>query len=218
MKILESIFEIIYLISGLAISIFILVKSNKRLSFILFGIMGLTLVIGDSFHLVPRIIDAWKLSDENIVKYLGIGKLVTSISMTFFYLILYFFLKIRYQKHPPLYLGFCIYALTLIRIALCVLPQNEWLIENSSYLWGIYRNIPFILLGIVIVILSLQWCKNDPHFIFLYLAISLSFIFYILTFTLASKYPKMGMMMIPKTICYVWILIMGLLACKKEAK
>ncbi|MBQ7242895.1 MAG: hypothetical protein IJS52_01655, partial [Bacilli bacterium] len=100
-KIFEPAFEILYLVIGLAISIFILVKSHKRLPYVLFGVMGLVLVFGDSFHLIPRIVNSWELGDANIYAYLGIGKLVTSITMTVFYLILFWFFKLRYQKKTP---------------------------------------------------------------------------------------------------------------------
>ena len=73
-KIMEPAFEIAYLLVGLAISIFILVKSKKRVPYVLFGVMGLVLVFGDSFHLIPRILNSWELGGENIyaLSYYGL--------------------------------------------------------------------------------------------------------------------------------------------------
>ncbi len=217
-KIMEPAFEILYLVVGLVISILVLVRAKKRLPFILFGIMGLTLVFGDSFHLVPRILDFWSLGGENIVAYLGIGKLVTSISMTVFYVILYWFFKLRYDKKTPLALDICVYALAAVRIVLCALPMNEWTSADAPYLWGIWRNIPFFVLGALMVVLTFKWAKEngDKRFSLAWLAITLSFAFYAVTVVGAKFVPALGMMMIPKTVCYVWLLCMGLVASYKE--
>lgn len=216
-KIMEPGFEILYLLGGLIISILILVYAKRRKEFILFGVMGLTLVIGDSFHLIPRMLNAWEININDIYVYLGIGKLITSITMTIFYIFLYHFFKIRYQKKNTLYLDITIYLLSLIRIILCLLPYNEWTSSSSSYIWGIYRNIPFVIMGIIMVYLTYKWAKenDDKTFKYIYIAISLSFIFYIMTVTLTVVNSLFGMMMIPKTICYVYILVMGLIASKK---
>jgi hypothetical protein len=217
-KIMEPTFEILYLIAGLAISIYILIKSKKKVPYILFGIMGLVLVFGDSFHLIPRIINSWELGGDNIYAYLGIGKLVTSITMTIFYIILYWFFKIRYQKKTPLYLDISLYLLAVVRIVLCLLPMNDWTNKDAPYLWGVYRNIPFVIMGIMMVIISLLWAKqnNDKEFKYAYIAISLSFVFYIMTVTLTVINTLFGLMMLPKTLCYVWLLVMGIFAVNKE--
>lgn len=217
---MEPAFEIAYLAVGLAISIFILLKSKKRVPYVVFGIMGLVLVFGDSFHLVPRILNSWDLGGENIVAYLGIGKLITSITMTVFYLLLYWFFKIRYQRKTPIALDLSVYALAIVRIVLCLLPANEWTSAEAPYLWGIYRNIPFIIMGIMMVIITYLWTKeqNDKPFKLTFLAISLSFIFYIMTVTLTVVNTLFGLMMLPKTICYVWLLVMGIIALRKDNK
>ena len=56
--VMEPLFEIVYLLAGLVISAIILAKSNKRPQFVVFGVMGLLLVFGDAFHLVPRMLKA----------------------------------------------------------------------------------------------------------------------------------------------------------------
>ena len=182
--------------------------------------MGLVLVFGDSFHLVPRILNSWDLGGENIVAYLGIGKLITSITMTVFYLLLYWFFKIRYQRKTPIALDLSIYALAIVRIVLCLLPANEWTSAEAPYLWGIYRNIPFVIMGITMVIITYLWTKeqNDKPFKLAFLAISLSFVFYIMTVTLTVVNTLFGLMMLPKTICYVWLLVMGIIALRKDNK
>ena len=214
---MEPTFEIAYLAVALFFSIYILVKSKKRISYILFGAMGLTLVLGDACHLIPRMLNSWEVPVADIYAYLGIGMQITSITMTIFYVMLYWFYKIRYNKVTPFLLDLAVYILAIIRIVLCLLPQNEWTIENSPYFWGIYRNIPFVILGVLMVILSYKWTKekNDQDFKYAWIAISLSFVFYILTFAVAHFIPLFGLFMIPKTLCYIWILVMGFRSVRK---
>lgn len=219
-KIMEPAFEIAYLLAGLIISIVILAKSKKRIPYALFGVMGLVLVFGDAFHLVPRMANSWGIGGPDIDAYLGIGKLITSITMTVFYVLLYWFFKLRYGKKTPICMDICLYALALVRVVLCLLPQNEWTNPNAPYLWGIYRNTPFFVMGIMMVILCFLWAKGfgDKPFRFAYLAIALSFVFYAMTVTLTVVNSLFGLMMLPKTLCYVWVLVMGLVALHQDDK
>ena len=219
-KIMEPAFEILYLVAGLAISLYILIRSKKRKPFILFGVMGLVLVFGDSFHLVPRIINSWELGGAHIYEFLGIGKLITSITMTFFYLILFWFFRLRYKKKTSLYFDLLLYTLAAVRVGLCLLPMNHWTSPDAPYDWGIYRNIPFLIMGIIMVGLTFIWAREngDKDFRFAFLAIALSFIFYAMTVTLTVVNSLFGLMMLPKTLCYVWLLVMGLIALYHENK
>ena len=135
-KVMEPLFEIVYLLAGLVISAVVLAKSNKRPQFVVFGVMGLLLVFGDAFHLVPRMLNAWQVGGENIVAYLGIGKLVTSITMTVFYLLLFWFFKLRYGKKTPIALDVTLYVLAAVRIILCALPMNEWCYGGACFHLG----------------------------------------------------------------------------------
>lgn len=46
-----------------------------------------------------------------------------------------------------------IYILAFLRIILCLCPQNAWTSPAAPLSWGIYRNIPFTIMGILIIIL-----------------------------------------------------------------
>ena len=104
-----------------------------------------------------------------------------------------------------------IYALALIRIVLCFFPQNMWTSANAPLSWGIYRNIPFALMGILIIYLFYTSAKehNDKAFKYMYLTIVLSFAFYIPVVLFADTIPLVGMLMIPKTCAYVWTVWIG---------
>ena len=216
---MESAFSIAYLITIITIGFYILRNHRGIRQYLLFGIMTLILGFGDAFHLVPRIIALNTTGLENYTAALGFGTLVTSISMTVFYVILYHVWKIRYDVAGKKALTISIYALAVIRIALCLLPQNDWLSADSPAVWGIYRNIPFVILGIIIIAIYFQMArkKSDRAFKFLWLAVLLSFLFYIPVVLWAGSYPIIGMFMLPKTCAYVWAVWMGLRALKSES-
>ncbi len=54
----------------------------------LYGILTLTLCGGDAFHLVPRVIRAFRGSSDKIKKQLGMGLQIFSVTMTVFYILL----------------------------------------------------------------------------------------------------------------------------------
>ena len=65
----------------------------------------------------------------------------------------YYVWRSRYQINGKQNLTIAVWALALCRIILCMMPQNAWLSKEAPLSWGIYRNIPFTILGVLIVIL-----------------------------------------------------------------
>lgn len=113
-----------------------------------------------------------------------------------------------------------IWILAAARIVLCLFPQNEWFSANEPLSWGILRNIPFALIGLIIIILFYKSDGHDPksRFHWLWLAVVLSFGFYIPVVLFAQSMPAIGMLMIPKTCAYVWVVVMGWNAMKDTLK
>ena len=116
--------------------------------------MAVVLGVGDSFHLVPRALALCTSGLENYTVSLGIGKWITSVTMTIFYVLLYYVWRQRYRVSGQKSLTAAVYGLSGVRIALCMLPQNQWLCDKTPLSWGIYRNIPFSLLGLLVIVLS----------------------------------------------------------------
>ena len=203
MKYGESLFDIFYLLLVIIIGIKILRNNNKQSK--LMGSAILILGCGDAFHLIPRVLNYFINNDLDL--YLGIGKLVTSITMTIFYIIMYYIYINNYKEKENKNITYIIWFLSIIRIILCLFPQNGWFMNESPYLWGIIRNIPFALLGLVIVFLFYKKRSKDKEFKNIWLLVLLSFIFYFIV-VLGAPYIKMlGMFMILKTICYILIVI-----------
>ena len=111
-----------------------------------------------------------------------------------------------------------VYILAGLRIVLCMMPQNDWLSASAPLSWGIWRNIPFALLGLLIIVLFYRSAKerNDRAFRWMWLTIVLSFGFYIPVVLWADAVPMVGMLMIPKTCAYVWTVLIGYQAMKNE--
>ena len=112
-----------------------------------------------------------------------------------------------------------IYILAFLRIILCLCPQNSWTSPAAPLSWGIYRNIPFTIMGILIIILFYKSTRqhHDSSFKNMWLTILLSFGFYIPVVLFADTIPLMGMLMIPKTLAYLWTVWIGYQTMKKEA-
>ncbi len=218
--IVETLFDAVYLISVITIGILMIRGSKENCQFRLFGWMAIVLGVGDSFHLVPRALALCTTGLENYTVPLGLGKWITSVTMTVFYVLLYYVWRQRYQIKKQRSLTAVVYVLAGIRIILCMMPQNQWLSAKAPLSWGIYRNIPFALLGLFIIVLFYRSAKehHDSSFRWMWLTIVLSFGFYIPVVLWADTLPMIGMLMIPKTCAYVWTVLIGYFAMKKEVK
>lgn len=216
--VVETAFDAVYLVSVITIGILMIRGSKGNSQFKLFGWMAVVLGVGDSFHLIPRALALCTTGLEHFTVPLGLGKWITSVTMTIFYVLLYYVWRQRYQVKGQHSITAAVYALAGIRIVLCMMPQNQWLQAESPLSWGIYRNIPFALLGLMIILLFYRSAKerNDHAFCWMWLTIVLSFGFYIPVVLLADKIPLIGMLMIPKTCAYVWTVLIGYFAMKKE--
>lgn len=214
----ETIFDFFYLTGVITLGIIMLVRSKKWDQYRFFGIMAVTLGAGDSFHLIPRCIALWGSGLEANAVSLGIGKLITSITMTIFYILLFYVYRLRYQIKGKRYLDVLCYVFALARIILCAFPQNEWTSAHPNLAWGIYRNIPFALLGILVIVLFALHAKSDKPFRFMWLTIVLSFGFYIPVVLWAETVSWVGALMIPKTLAYVWTVLIGFMAQRNALK
>ena len=216
--VMETLFDTVYLISVITIGIVMIRRCKGERQFRLFGCMAVVLGAGDAFHLVPRALALCTTGLEHYTAPLGIGKLITSVTMTIFYVLLYYVWRLRYQVQGRKGLTAAVYGLAGLRILLCLLPQNQWLSAEAPLSWGIYRNVPFALLGLLVILLFYRSAKEqkDRAFRWMWLTIVLSFGFYIPVVLWADAVPMIGMLMIPKTCAYVWTVLIGYSAMKRE--
>ena len=218
--IMETLFDTVYLISVITIGILMIRGSKGNGQFRLFGIMAVVLGAGDAFHLIPRAVALCTTGLEHYTVPLGLGKWITSVTMTVFYVLLYYVWRKRYRIKGKSGLTAAVYLLAGARILLCMMPQNQWLSADAPLSWGIYRNIPFALLGLLVIVLFYRSAKayRDRAFRWMWLTIVLSFGFYIPVVLWADSIPMIGMLMIPKTCAYVWTVLIGYFAMKRECR
>ncbi|HOJ10501.1 MAG TPA: hypothetical protein PK733_07905 [Clostridiales bacterium] len=118
--IFETLFDTIYLIGVITVGIIMMknAKSNKQT--FLFGFMSVLLGLGDSFHLVPRVYALWTTGLEANAAALGTGKLITSITMTIFYVILYHIWRERYKISNRSSIIYSVYGMAICGLLLYI--------------------------------------------------------------------------------------------------
>ena len=213
MKYGESTFDILYLLFAIVSGIVILTKAQNRTEKRM-GFAALILGCGDAFHLVPRVLNYF--IDSDFTAALGIGKLVTSVTMTVFYVLLYYVWLGYYQETKKKSVVAVVWLLAAARITLCAFPQNGWLENSSDLTWGIIRNLPFVMLGALICFLYFKSRNKSRRFKPVWVYILLSFAFYIPVTVGTGAVPMLGMLMLPKTVCYILLILTFLFAVLKD--
>ena len=210
--VMEAIFDAAYLIFDLIAAMLFFIFSQGKTLFILYGILTLTLCGGDAFHLVPRIIRAVRGTNDKIKRQLGIGLQVSSITMTVFYIILMYIWKYTFPELKiPVILEAVIWISEVARIAICLFPQNNWSTEEGNIKLSIIRNAVFAITGIgVIILYIISGNTYGYHMTRMVAAIIISFGCYLPVTLFSKSKPKVGLLMIPKTCAYMWVIAMGL--------
>lgn len=216
--IMETIFDVLYLSTVITLGVIMFKNSKPKSESRNFGLMAILLGCGDAFHLVPRSYALLTDGLANHVVSLGLGKWITSITMTIFYIVLYEIYRQHFKVGKEKTMTAIVYGCAILRIILCFMPQNMWLSADAPISWGIYRNVPFLIMGIAIIYGFMKENKRtgDTTFKYMPLAIILSFGFYIPVVLWADANPLIGMLMMPKTLAYVWVVWMGYSQYKKE--
>lgn len=202
MKYGETTFDILYLLF-VVVSGCVILKRARNQTEKRMGLASLILGCGDAFHLVPGMLNYFVSADFTAA--LGLGKLVTSITMTLFYLLLFYIWLGYYHEAKNQRAARFVWVCTVLRIVLCLFPQNGWLQNSSDMTWGIIRNVPFVMLGAAVCILYFRKRAERRRFKPLWVYILLSFLFYIPVAVGAGAVPILGMLMLPKTVCYVFL-------------
>ena len=211
-QMVEAVFCIFYLLFDLVAAVIFFGTADGVPALYLFGVLTLVLGGGDAFHLVPRIIKAFRGDSPGVEWWSGLGLMVSSITMTIFYILLFYVWKAIFPgvSYPDL-LPVLIWASAAVRIVLCLFPQNNWFRAEGDLTWAVYRNLPFAVTGLCLVILFLLSGNTGGYGLWrMSIAIVISFGCYFPVVLLAKKKPMVGMLMIPKTMAYIWMICMGL--------
>ena len=173
------------------------------------------LALGDSIHLIPRVYVAFVgLSGRTLetARWLGVGRAASSFTLSFFYLFLMLYVWRKFDLPWTGWMWVLVVACGA-RLGMLFFPQNAWFV-NEYTPWKFYRNIPFAVQGVGVIILFLHYAKRASAETAKLLrgaayAIVASFAFYMATLVGVLWNPLWGMMMLPKTLAYVaaiWLL------------
>lgn len=210
MRTVETIFDLLYLSTVFIAAMLLYMTAEVGSLRWQYALMAFILGIGDASHLIPRIYAMVDKNDHNHTALLGIGKFIASITMTLFYIFLWEIGKVYYTFNANRLLSIIIYGSALLRIFLCVLPQNRWLDETPPLIWGIIRNVPFFILGMTVMLFyMIAAFKYGGSLSLLWLAILISFVCYLPVVLFSKTNPKVGMLMLPKSCAYAAIVLMG---------
>lgn len=165
--------------------------------------MTFLLAGGDAFHLIPRIAANLGTHPESRFR-LGLGNLVSSITMTFFYVVLLMAMRQTGAIPPAAYQAMlaAMVALALVRTGLCAAPGNRWFGDGGDMKWRALRNVPFALIGLITVGYLAALCRQPA----LAALVAASFACYMAVVLGVQRRPALGMLMMPKTLCYVGLI------------
>ncbi|MBN1179025.1 MAG: hypothetical protein JXD18_07425 [Anaerolineae bacterium] len=168
------------------------------------------LALGDTPHIVARVtayalggLDARPVLFGQPLGIVGLGALATSVTLTGFYVLLLRLWRQRFDR-PYGWFGYVLLGAALVRLIIMLFPANDWQSATSPPDWALYRNVPFLLLGLGTAYLFIRdgRAAQDHFAIRLGGLILLSYAFYTPVFLLAHRVPALGMLMLPKTLAY----------------
>jgi hypothetical protein len=164
------------------------------------------LALGDTGHVGFRVMAYFSGGLDSNATLVGLGALSTSITITFFYIILYEICRINFIKKKD-YSYYLVMLLGLIRLIIMIFPQNQWGSSLPPLEWVLLRNLPLIIIGFGVVFLMLRngYKENDYPYRYIGYGIIVSFAFYLPVIFLVQLIPIIGMLMIPKTIAYMFM-------------
>jgi len=144
------------------------------------------------------------------IRWLSLGTLATTATVTVFYVLILVIWQRRFNKDYG-WFGIFLFLAAIIRLVMTMLPVNDWNASMPVQPWSTYRNIPLMVQGLGVAYLILRDAKaeGDKAFTQIGYMILLSFAFFIPVILFVQKMPMIGMLMIPKTLAYVAIAVIA---------
>ena len=168
---IEIIFNLIYLVTGLVFSLFLVAKSKKRFSYIVIALLGLSISFGEGLHLIPKMLNSLGVPVQDLYSFFGVGQFAISFVMTLLFVFFYWIYKIKYQNKVTPILDLAIYSLAIFKIVMS-LVDDSFLTNNISM--SLLRNAPYIVMAGLLLYIGYFWTKRKDELIVKYLYIYLS--------------------------------------------
>lgn len=134
------------------------------------------------------------------IKLIGVGALATGFTVSITY---WFFMKAVDSKHPNKKLLNWMSIVVALRLILLFFPQNQWF-SSATYEWTLIRNLPLVVIGILLLIAMFK--TRDAFYRKFAWYIILSYAFYMPVILFVKFIPMIGMLMMPKTVMYLFML------------
>ncbi len=179
----------------------------------------LSLAVGDSFHTIPRMYRTFTgLPLPDVLTWFGrpwdwlaLGLVISSATMSLFYFLVFLYRQ-EHRNVSWTPWAWVMLGLLVVRLGILPCPLNGWE-GNAAPGWRVYRNIPFTLMGLIVVVAFFRDARVAPprerRFIeAIAWCMIISFITYWITVVGAVRYPVLGAMMLPKTVAYLVAVIL----------
>ena len=181
-------------------------QSKERSIALRFLLAFFLLALGDTGHVGFRVVAFVNGGLESNSLLVGAGALSTAITITFFYMLLLVIWRINFNQEAD-WKFYGLLFVGIIRLGLMILPQNDWGRVVPIFEWSLLRNIPLMIIGVTVAYLMIRDGLNneDLRYRNIGLTIVASFIFYLPVILFVQIIPIIGMLMIPKTIAYLFM-------------
>lgn len=178
---------------------------NKQIA-LRFLLAFFLLALGDTGHVGFRVMAYFGGGLDLNATLVGLGALSTSITITFFYLLFFEICRINFSMKKA-FSYYLVLLLVFIRLVIMIFPENSWGSMEPPLEWVFLRNVPLILIGLGVSFLMLWngYKENDNRYNYLGFCIVVSFAFYLPVIFLVQTIPIIGMLMIPKTMAYMFM-------------
>ncbi len=173
------------------------------------------LAVGDTGHLALRAVSMGRGEGKGFVSYrgqraslIGLGEMATSITITLFYVLSLDAWRLRFRKSWDRFSG-ALLGLSMVRLLMLAMPFNRWDRDQTPEGWGVERNLPLLAVGAGEVVLMRRDADRagDRTFRAVADAMAASFACYLPVVLFARRIPQLGLLMIPKTLAYLYMAI-----------
>ncbi|MDD4292051.1 MAG: hypothetical protein PHX51_07460 [Clostridia bacterium] len=210
MNILEAIFDTAYLALIITFGVMLIQRSPSKGGYRVVGAAAVVLGVGDCFHLLPRLYFMFFPSGIAFV-FANWGNLANALALTVFYVLLFYFWRRRTRTYNT-YLDIGVWALVTARLVLCILPQNAWGSASMPLMWTVLRNIPLLLLCVLLIVLFAKTRKISDKLWYFSILIGVSILIHSAVVLFSDTVSSLELLMLLKPFIYVWIAI----ACFKR--
>jgi hypothetical protein len=171
------------------------------------------LALGDTGHVGFRIwayalggLESTIMIAGRPVGLVGLGTLMTSVTVTLFYVLLLDLWRVRYHKHYA-WFQLILLAFAAVRLLLMFPAANQWNSVVPPQPWSFIRNTPLLVLGLGVAFLFIRdgRAAKERAFTWIGIMILVSYACYLPVILFVQLIPAVGMLMIPKTLAYVAI-------------